>query len=168
MNNSAESSSQTTGSSSDPVDNGKMNSSPVIVESGSEKTIKSSTTRRLSYSSDSDAHCPKRVKVTGKDASPMVIRVGSRKSKLALIQTEIVIEVLKEIYNHDYEFEIVTMTTTGDHILDTPLSQIGSKSLFTKELEEALLDKTIHFVVHSLKDVPTTLPPELCIAAILR
>ncbi|XP_074599120.1 porphobilinogen deaminase-like [Brevipalpus obovatus] len=170
MNSSAESSSQTAGSSasaSDPEETGKMNSM-VKVEATSEKAIKSSTTRRLSYSSDTDAHCPKRVKVAGKDGSPMVIRVGSRKSKLALVQTEIVIEALKEIYDQDYEFEIVTMTTTGDHILDTPLSQIGSKSLFTKELEEALLDKTIHFVVHSLKDVPTTLPPELCIAAILR
>jgi len=160
-------SSQTTGSS---TSNLLKNTTTISTanEATFDRNSSSSTDRRLSYSSDSDAHCPKRPKVTDKDGSSIVIKVGSRKSKLALIQTEMVIEALKEIYNDDYKFETITMTTTGDHILDTPLSQIGTKSLFTKELEEALLNNTIHFVVHSLKDLPTTLPPELCIAAILR
>ena len=102
------------------------------------------------------------------DEPAIKIRVGSRKSKLALIQTEVVISELRKFYSEkDYQFELITMTTKGDHILDTPLSQIGSKSLFTKELEDGLLNKSIDFVVHSLKDLPTTLPPKLCIAAIL-
>lgn len=102
------------------------------------------------------------------DEPAIKIRVGSRESKLALIQTEFVISELRKLYSEkDYQFELITMKTKGDHILDTPLSQIGSKSLFTKELEDGLLNKSIDFVVHSLKDLPTTLPPKLCVAAIL-
>lgn len=98
-----------------------------------------------------------------------LIRVGSRKSQLALIQTNYVIQELKRIYgDHKYHFQLETITTTGDHILDTPLSQIGSKSLFTKELEDALLQDRIDFIVHSLKDLPTSLPNDCCIAAILK
>lgn len=124
--------------------------------------------RRLSTGSDGDVRCPKRAKLNEDSSSPTEIKVGSRKSKLALIQTDLVIEELGKVYQSDYKFNIIQMSTTGDHILDTPLAQIGSKSLFTKELEEALLNKSIHFVVHSLKDLPTTLPTNLCIAAILR
>lgn len=57
------------------------------------------------------------------------------------------------------EFEVVTMSTKGDQILDQPLSKIGEKSLFTKELEIALEDLKVDMVVHSLKDLPSTLPP---------
>jgi hydroxymethylbilane synthase len=60
------------------------------------------------------------------------------------------------------------MSTTGDHILDKPLSEIGSKALFTKELEESLLANEIDFIVHSLKDLPTSLPSGCCIGAILK
>lgn len=56
-------------------------------------------------------------------------------------------------------FEIVTMNTKGDQVLDQPLSKIGEKSLFTKELEIALEDLKVDMVVHSLKDLPSTLPP---------
>nr|CAI5867867.1 unnamed protein product [Callosobruchus analis] len=95
-----------------------------------------------------------------------VIKVGSRKSQLALIQTNHVIALLKQKYP-DKHFEIVTMSTLGDKILDIPLPKIGEKSLFTKELETALANGTIDFVVHSLKDLPTTLPDGMVIGAVL-
>ena len=61
----------------------------------------------------------------------------------------------------------VTMKTTGDKILDVALSKIGEKSLFTKELEYALERKEVDFVVHSLKDLPTTLPEGMVVGAVL-
>ncbi|KAL1458126.1 hypothetical protein WDU94_008297 [Cyamophila willieti] len=94
------------------------------------------------------------------------INVGSRKSVLALIQTNHVIEKLKEIHQ-DLTFEIVSMNTTGDNIQDKALPKIGEKSLFTKELEIALENKSVDFVVHSLKDLPTDLPSGLALGAIL-
>lgn len=95
------------------------------------------------------------------------IKVGSRKSQLALIQTNYVVDCLKKIHQ-DKTFEIVTMTTTGDQILDKPLPKIGEKSLFTKELEIALANNEVDFVVHSLKDLPTTLPKGMTIGAICK
>ncbi|KAB0798710.1 hypothetical protein PPYR_09703 [Photinus pyralis] len=95
-----------------------------------------------------------------------VIRVGSRKSELALIQTRHVISLLKNI-NPQKEFEIVTMSTLGDKVLDIPLPKIGEKSLFTRELETALITGAVDFVVHSLKDLPTTLPTGMAIGAVL-
>ncbi|KAI5638287.1 porphobilinogen deaminase, dipyromethane cofactor binding domain-containing protein [Phthorimaea operculella] len=97
----------------------------------------------------------------GKD----VIRVGSRKSELALIQTNYVIDCLKKL-NPEKEFKVVTMTTLGDRILDVSLPKIGEKSLFTKDLEDALRSNTVDFVVHSLKDLPTSLPDGLAIGAV--
>ncbi|XP_049882271.1 porphobilinogen deaminase [Pectinophora gossypiella] len=97
----------------------------------------------------------------GKD----VIRVGSRKSELALIQTNFVIDTLKKV-NPEKEFKIVTMTTLGDRILDVSLPKIGEKSLFTKDLEDALRSNSVDFVVHSLKDLPTCLPEGLAIGAV--
>lgn len=96
-----------------------------------------------------------------------VIRVGSRKSELALIQTKHVIECLKD-YHPKKEFEIVTMNTKGDKILDKSLPKIGEKSLFTEELELALEMGRVDFVVHSLKDLPTMLPGGLALGAILK
>ncbi|XP_045470826.1 porphobilinogen deaminase [Harmonia axyridis] len=95
-----------------------------------------------------------------------VIKVGSRKSELALIQTRYVISLLKEKYP-EKEFEIVTMNTLGDNVLDIPLPKIGEKSLFTKELEASLKTGCVDFVVHSLKDLPTTLPEGMVIGAVL-
>ncbi|RKP10173.1 porphobilinogen deaminase [Thamnocephalis sphaerospora] len=92
--------------------------------------------------------------------------VGSRKSQLALVQTEHVRAKLRAL-DASLQLPLTTMTTTGDHILDTPLAQIGEKSLFTKELEYALLNGGVDLVVHSLKDLPTTLPPSLVIGAVL-
>ncbi|XP_026324549.1 uncharacterized protein LOC113233611 [Hyposmocoma kahamanoa] len=94
-----------------------------------------------------------------------VIRVGSRKSELALIQTNFVIDSLKKVYP-EKEFTIVTMTTLGDRILDVSLPKIGEKSLFTKDLEDALRSSKVDFVVHSLKDLPTSLPEGLAIGAV--
>ncbi|KAJ3260775.1 hypothetical protein HK103_007338 [Boothiomyces macroporosus] len=94
------------------------------------------------------------------------IVIGTRESQLAMIQTNQVKSELEKIYP-DIEFVINGMTTTGDQILDKPLSQIGAKSLFTKELEVALHDKRVDLVVHSLKDLPTTLPEGMTIGAIM-
>lgn len=94
-----------------------------------------------------------------------VIRVGSRKSELALIQTNFVIDSLKKMYP-DKEFAIVSMTTLGDRVLNISLPKIGEKSLFTKDLEDALRNDSVDFVVHSLKDLPTTLPDGLAIGAV--
>ncbi|XP_067307857.1 hydroxymethylbilane synthase, b isoform X1 [Pseudorasbora parva] len=96
-----------------------------------------------------------------------VIRVGTRKSQLARIQTDSVVEKLKELHP-DVHFEIVAMSTTGDKILDTALSKIGEKSLFTKELESALEKNEVDLVVHSLKDLPTVLPVGFTIGAVLK
>ncbi|KAG1662447.1 Porphobilinogen deaminase [Nymphon striatum] len=94
-------------------------------------------------------------------------RVGSRKSKLALIQTNEVIDLLKA-KDHSKIYEIVSMSTIGDKILEKALSKIGEKSLFTKELELGLSAKQFEFVVHSLKDLPTTLPENMVIAAVTK
>ncbi|CAF1289741.1 unnamed protein product [Adineta steineri] len=93
--------------------------------------------------------------------------IGTRESQLALIQTESVIAQLRTFYPH-IEYEIIKIKTAGDKNLLTPLANIGDKGLFTKELEIELEKQTIDFVVHSLKDVPsTTLPPNMIIGAIL-
>ncbi|MCX8041278.1 MAG: hydroxymethylbilane synthase [Thermodesulfobacteriaceae bacterium] len=96
---------------------------------------------------------------------PNLIKVGTRGSKLALAQTDEVILALKKSYP-ELEFEKVVIKTTGDKILDSPLSKIGGKGLFVKEIEEALLREEIDLAVHSMKDVPTRIPSELEIAAI--
>lgn len=84
---------------------------------------------------------------------------------MALIQTNYVIKCLKSL-NPDQNFELVSMTTLGDRILNVSLPKIGEKSLFTKDLEEALHLGSVDFVVHSLKDLPTCLPPGLAIGAV--
>lgn len=93
------------------------------------------------------------------------IRIGSRKSQLALVQTYWVQEQLKKSYP-DITFEVHTMSTQGDKILDVALAKIGDKGLFTKELEVGMLNREIDFAVHSLKDLPTHLPEGLTLAAI--
>lgn len=84
---------------------------------------------------------------------PEKIVIGSRESKLAVLQSIIVGDYLKEKYPKT-ELVLETMKTTGDEILDKPLEEIGGKGLFLKELEKALLEKKIDFCVHSLKDMP--------------
>uniref|UniRef100_T1PBM0 hydroxymethylbilane synthase n=1 Tax=Musca domestica TaxID=7370 RepID=T1PBM0_MUSDO len=94
------------------------------------------------------------------------IRVGSRKSELALIQTKHVISRLQKLYPNK-KFEIHTMTTIGDRVLNISLPKIGEKSLFTRDLEDALRNGGVDFVVHSLKDLPTALPTGMAIGAVL-
>lgn len=92
------------------------------------------------------------------------IRIGTRDSQLAMWQAEWVKRKLTEFYPH-LQFELVPMKTKGDKILDVPLSKIGDKGLFTKELENGLLNGELDMAVHSLKDMPTLLPMGLMISA---
>ncbi|KAF2069638.1 hypothetical protein CYY_009043 [Polysphondylium violaceum] len=96
-----------------------------------------------------------------------VIVIGSRKSQLALIQTEWVKQCLSELHPH-LSIEIKTMDTHGDKVLDVSLSKIGDKGLFTKELEDMMLSGEIDLAVHSLKDIPTRLPEGLKLGAITK
>lgn len=93
------------------------------------------------------------------------IIVGSRRSQLALTQTEWVINRLKEL-DLPYEYEIKEIVTKGDKILDVTLSKVGGKGLFVKEIEQALLDGEIDFAVHSMKDMPAEMPEGLTLAAV--
>ncbi|MEJ7554629.1 MAG: hydroxymethylbilane synthase [Aquificaceae bacterium] len=95
--------------------------------------------------------------------SKNTLRIGTRKSKLALWQANYVKERLE---SKGYSVELVLITTTGDKILDAPLAKIGGKGLFVKEIEEALLRGDIDLAVHSLKDVPMVLPEGLILGAI--
>jgi len=93
--------------------------------------------------------------------------IGSRGSPLALWQSEWVKAQLEKHFRH-LSVRVEIIKTTGDRILDSPLSTIGDKGLFTKEIEHALLDGAIDLAVHSLKDVPTALPEGLTIGAITK
>ncbi len=96
---------------------------------------------------------------------PRTIRIGSRASQLALVQTHWVQEQLQKAYP-DRTFEVHTMATQGDKILDVALAKIGDKGLFTKELEVGMLQQEIDFAVHSLKDLPTNLPGGLILGVV--
>ena len=96
----------------------------------------------------------------------MKIKIGTRKSKLALWQANFVKEFLEK--EHGVEVELVKITTKGDKILDSPLAKIGGKGLFVKEIEEALLRGDIDLAVHSLKDVPMVIPEGLKLGAITK
>ncbi len=89
-----------------------------------------------------------------------VLRIATRKSKLALWQAEFVKAELQKLHPQ-LEVELVTFTTQGDKILDTPLAKIGGKGLFVKELEVAMLDGRADIAVHSMKDVPMEFPEGL-------
>ena len=90
--------------------------------------------------------------------------IGSRESKLAVIQSEIVADYIRE-NRREIEVELLTMKTTGDKILDKTLDKIGGKGLFVKELDKALLDGRSDLSVHSLKDMPMEISAELPIVA---
>ena len=98
-------------------------------------------------------------------ASTRTVRIGSRKSQLALVQTYWVQEELQKNFP-DINFEVETMSTQGDKILDVPLAKIGDKGLFTKELEVGMLEKKTDLAVHSLKDLPTNLPEGLMLGCV--
>ena len=94
------------------------------------------------------------------------IRIATRESALALWQAEHVATQLRALYP-ELSVSLLPMTTRGDQILDRPLSQVGGKGLFLKELEVAMLEGRAELAVHSLKDVPMTLEPEFQLAAVM-
>jgi len=95
----------------------------------------------------------------------MKLRIGSRGSQLALWQARHITSLL-EARGHQVEIEIIK--TTGDKILDVSLAKVGTKGMFTKEIEEALQEGRVDLAVHSLKDLPTELSPAFQLAAITR
>jgi hydroxymethylbilane synthase len=103
--------------------------------------------------------------MTTVSAPSRTVRIGSRKSQLALVQTYWVQAELKKHFP-DIEFEVHTMSTQGDKILDVALAKIGDKGLFTKELEVGMLNHDTDIAVHSLKDLPTNLPEGLMLGCV--
>ena len=95
------------------------------------------------------------------------IIIGSRKSKLALLQAQEVIDALRAVYPK-LSFEITTVKTAGDRDRKTSLKILGGQGIFVKELEEALLRREIDIAVHSLKDMPTDIPAGLKLATVTR
>jgi hydroxymethylbilane synthase len=94
------------------------------------------------------------------------VKIGTRGSALALWQANHVSELLRKAHP-GLEVSLEIIKTSGDKIQDVPLAKIGGKGLFVKEIEEALLERRVDLAVHSLKDVPAHLPPELALIAIL-
>ena len=93
------------------------------------------------------------------------LKIGSRESRLAVVQSELLLDYLRR---SGVETELVTMKTTGDIILDRALDQVGGKGLFVKELDRALLDRRSDVSVHSCKDLPMEVPAELPILGFSR
>lgn len=88
------------------------------------------------------------------------IVIGSRESHLAVLQTNIIMDLIKK-HNNDIELELVTMKTTGDKILDRTLDKVGGKGLFVKELDRALIEGKVDLTIHSLKDMPMETPKDI-------
>ena len=100
--------------------------------------------------------------------APSLIRIGTRGSPLALAQATMVRAALARAHGvAEDAIEITVIRTTGDTIQDRPLSDVGGKGLFTKEIEQALIDGTVDLAVHSAKDMVTVLPAGLVLAACL-
>ncbi len=96
------------------------------------------------------------------------LRIGTRGSPLALVQArETRSRLMAALNRPEADFEIIPIKTTGDMVRDRPLNEVGGKGLFTKELEEALLDGRIDVAVHSMKDMPAHMPAGLTIGAVL-
>ena len=95
---------------------------------------------------------------------PSSVRIGARKSPLAFAQAQEVKNRLMERWR-SLTIEIVSFSTLGDRMSQGPLTEIGGKGLFTREIDESLLDERIDIAVHSMKDMPTELPAGLCLAA---
>ncbi|WP_175597069.1 hydroxymethylbilane synthase [Peristeroidobacter soli] len=98
--------------------------------------------------------------------SEHTLRIATRQSRLALWQAEHVAALLRNKHP-DLKVELVPMTTQGDRILDRPLADIGGKGLFIKELELAMSEHRADIAVHSMKDVPSDMPPGFTLAAML-
>jgi hydroxymethylbilane synthase len=99
-------------------------------------------------------------------SSKRVLRIGTRESKLARLQTDMVVSALQARVP-DVKFEIIAQSTSGDKVLNKPIAELGGTGVFVKELEDALLADQVDFVVHSLKDLPTVIPEGLTLAATL-
>lgn len=97
----------------------------------------------------------------------MNIKIGTRKSKLALAQTNMVVNEIKK-YFPSINIEVVHFTTKGDKVLNKPLINIGGKGVFVTEIEDALLNKEIDLAVHSAKDLPLKLQDNLTISSVLK
>lgn len=97
----------------------------------------------------------------------MKLTIGSRESRLAVIQAELVMDAIARAHP-EIELQLLTMKTTGDRILDRPLDKIGGKGLFVRELDAALREGRADLSVHSCKDLPMDLPPDLPLAAFTR
>lgn len=97
----------------------------------------------------------------------MNIKIGTRKSKLALAQTNMVVNEIKK-YFPSINIEVVHFTTKGDKVLNKPLINIGGKGVFVTEIEDALINKEIDLAVHSAKDLPLKLQDNLTISAVLK
>lgn len=97
----------------------------------------------------------------------MNIKIGTRKSKLALAQTNMVVNEIKK-YFPSINIEVVHFTTKGDKVLNKPLINIGGKGVFVIEIEDALLNKEIDLAVHSAKDLPLKLQDNLTISSVLK
>ncbi len=97
----------------------------------------------------------------------MKLRVGSRESRLAVAQSEYIMEAIRRAHP-EIELELVTMKTTGDKILDRTLDQVGGKGLFVRELDAALREGRVDLTVHSCKDLPMETPEDLPLAAFTR
>ncbi|XP_065185154.1 porphobilinogen deaminase-like [Sycon ciliatum] len=100
-------------------------------------------------------------------SSVEVLNVGTRESQLAMVQTKHIVEHLRKSHSN-VEFNIIGISTKGDKVLDKPLAKIGDKGLFTKELEVALADGRVDLVVHSLKDLPSSMPEGMLIGCIFK
>jgi len=99
---------------------------------------------------------------------PAPVLIGTRGSPLALWQARHVRDRLGEAHGlSEGDVDLIVITTSGDRIQDKPLADFGGKGLFTKEIDEALLNGAVALAVHSMKDLPTVLPDGLCIAAVL-
>lgn len=105
-------------------------------------------------------------RIRGLQGSPF--RIGTRGSPLALAQAhEVRARLIAAHGGSEDDYQIAVIRTTGDLILDRPLAEVGGKGLFTKEIEDALLDRSIDLAVHSMKDMQTALPEGLAIGAVL-
>ena len=98
---------------------------------------------------------------------PIILKIATRQSPLALWQANFVKNRLEDLYPQ-IEVKLISMVTKGDVILDTPLAKIGGKGLFVKELENALLEKCADIAVHSMKDVPMQFPKGLGLSVICK
>jgi hydroxymethylbilane synthase len=94
------------------------------------------------------------------------VRIGTRASKLARLQTQIVVDKLQAQFPTE-TIEVIPVTTGGDKVVDKPIAELGFRGVFVKELEEALLAHQVDLVVHSLKDLPTDVLPGLVVGAVL-